>query len=380
MTVVVSGARSLFALKTARAFAAAGARVITTDSLAVATAGVSRGSHRYVRTSVPIVEPLQFQEDVIRLFKEERPDLWIPSYEEIFYLAWLRKNKLPELPLLAPSFAQLAQVHDKGQFAELARSLSISPPETIRLTETVHLTSLANRAREFVFKPIWSRGGDRVLVQPTPEQLSSLRPTPQDPWLAQTYLPGEEISVHAIANHGQLLTHIAYRPLHRAGHGASIAFEQVFEPEAENFTRLFIETTKWHGQVAFDLRRDATGHLLPIECNPRATSGIHFLRDEDLVAALTGHKPTMEKAGQKLVIRLALLTYGLTAALHGGNALTLWKDCFNGRDIIWRKNDPRPYFQQIAFIRQADQIARDRKISIHAAFTDDLEWNGQPMA
>lgn len=380
-TLIISGARSLPALRWVRGLAPTGVRIVTTDSLVCSTAGASRYSHRFVRTPPPRLEPGGFAEAVQRILEEEKPDLWIPTYEEVFYLAHLRESILPQLPLLAPSFESLARVHHKFHFSVLARELGTGAEETILLTREDQVQAIKARAHEFAFKPVWSRGGEHTLIRPNPEQLDVLRPSEQAPWLAQTYLPGEEISSYAIAFRGRLIAHAAYLPKHRAGLGASIAFERVGDDsEARSFAEQFIRATSWHGQLGFDFKRNDQGRLIPMECNPRATSGIHFLSSPELISAIEGRPAPPDLTPRWPIIALALLTYGLPSALRQGGLGSLLQDLLRGDDVIASWKDPLPLFQQFAFLAEVTRLAKQRKISLHSAFTQDLEWEGAPLS
>ena len=102
------------------------------------------------------------------------------------------------------------------------------------------------------------------------------RPTPADPWVAQSYLPGEEISAYAAARAGRLLALQSYRPTYRVGHGAAVAFEAVDAPAVQRFVSGLVARLNWTGQISFDFRRDETGELHVIECNPRVWGSLMY--------------------------------------------------------------------------------------------------------
>src|SRR5690606_11193810 len=92
--------------------------------------------------------------------------------------------------------------------------------------------------------------------------------------------------------------------------GAAIAFEQVQDPGIEDFVTRYIAATGWSGQISFDLMRLANGQVLPLECNPRATSGLHFFDEGPrFAAALAGKGPLLRASpqspmGSRLAVRL----------------------------------------------------------------------------
>lgn len=287
-TVIVSGARALAALDIMRAFHGSGWRVVAVDSMALPPARFSRAVDRFRRIAGPALQRERFANDVEMILKEAKPDLWIATCEEIFYLAALKAERRPELPLFAPPLEALLAVHDKARFAEAAACVGLAPDETIRLTGKEDVARVSRRARDLVFKPVWSRFAERVMIQPEARDLKSLAPSPHDPWIAQTFLPGEEVCTYGIAEAGRLLLHAAYRPRHRVRAGAGIYFEPAADEEIRAAVTALVQSLAWSGQIAFDFRRDALGRWKAIECNPRATSGVHLLPPAALVAAFEG--------------------------------------------------------------------------------------------
>src|SRR5262249_40436888 len=128
------------------------------------------------------------------------------------------------------------------------------------------------------------RFGSRVLIKPSATEVAKVRPTPADPWVAQLYLPGEEISAYAVAAGGRVTAFQSYRPTYRVGHGAGVAFEAVDDFVARQFAAGLVARLNWSGQISFDFRRDEAGNLHVIECNPRTTSGVHYFGPADGLA------------------------------------------------------------------------------------------------
>ena len=108
----------------------------------------------------------------------------------------------------------------------------------------------------------------RVLIGTVRADIRQLRPTEVDPWVAQAYLPGEEISAYAVAVDGRLAAFQSYRPTYRVGQGAGVAFEAADVPEARAFVDALVSRLQWTGQISFDFRRDADGELHVIELQP----------------------------------------------------------------------------------------------------------------
>lgn len=90
--------------------------------------------------------------------------------------------------------------------------------------------------------------------------------------------------------------------------------EEIYE-----WVRQFVQATGFSGQVGFDFIETEDGQLYAIECNPRATSGIHLFHPGDgLVRALIAPEGLVKaaeviipKQGSKAMLMLPMLGSGL---------------------------------------------------------------------
>jgi len=182
--ILLTGARAPCALHLARTLATAGHVVVLADSLAFPLARATRYAVAYARLPSPRAGLAAYGAAVRAACDQYGLDLVIPTCEEVFFLA-AGSDRLGA-DLLAPPFDLLRQVHNKFTFIERAAGLGADAAET-RLIDGV----FEDDPRDWVFKPVWSRFGDRALIRPA--NVDSLRPTAADPWIAQRYLPGEEL-------------------------------------------------------------------------------------------------------------------------------------------------------------------------------------------
>lgn len=377
--VLITGARAPVALHLARLFTTAGHRVWLADTHRFPLARATRFAEAYVRLPSPRNNVAAYGQAVEAAVAAHHIDLVIPTCEEIFFLAAARDLHGAEFDLFAPPFETLAQAHHKGHFAAGAVGLGADPPRTDLVISTDQLAAIAD-ASERVLKPAWSRFASRVLVQPKPHQLAALRPTPADPWLVQDYLPGEEICCYAVAREGVLLAFAAYRPLHRAGLGAGIAFEPVEDAAARQFVAGYAARHRWTGQLSFDFRRDAEGSLHVLECNPRATSGLHFFAATDnLTAAVLDGAQAEPTDLRAMTVPLALLLYGLPMALRQGRVAAWWSDFRRMGSILDYPGDRGFAAAQLLALAEIAMIAARHGRTLQQAATYDIEWNGEPL-
>jgi hypothetical protein len=329
MKILLTGTRSPTTCDLARAFAACGHVVHGVDSVRGAVARPVLDS--FTLCASPARQFDAFATEARAAVERLRPDLIIPLCEDIFYWA---KAAQPDWPLFAPDLAVLMQLHSKFAFIRLAQSLGLPAPATQRLTTV-------DRPQDYVFKSEFSRFGVGVMIKP--ERAPGNAPT-GNPWLQQDWIEGEDLSAHAITRDGQLRAFTAYRSEWRARGGASYYFDPV-EPELAHaieaiLTRLAF-ALNLTGQFACDLRRDTQGQLWLIECNPRATSGLHLLAHdpEALSTAFTGGRTSVLRGGAPACLGPAMWLNGVPAALLNGRlsqwrrALAHSRDALKGRGL-----------------------------------------------
>lgn len=198
------------------------------------------------------------------------------------------------------------------------------------------------------------------------------------PWVAQQFIEGEEISAYAVARQGTLKALALYRSPHRAGKGAGIFFERVEDMAARALVERIVAGTGWTGQISFDLMREPGGRVLPLECNPRAVSGLHFFRDPARFAdAVLGDGPEVApEVAAPQTARLAMWIYGLPAALRSGELGRFRRAMREGEELLDWPGDSAPVKAQWPALAEIAGVALRERISLQAASTRDIEWNG----
>lgn len=377
-TVLVTGARAPVALHLARLLHGAGRRVILADSPVRPIAAASTACAAYYRLPPPRFAGEACAQSVEALVRAEDIELVIPTCEEVLYLGQLWRDRAMPARLFAPDMAMLARVHNKHTFIRLAQSLGLDVPETTLLQSDTDLASVRDRSRQLVFKPVWSRFARHVLLRPSPGDLDAVRPSPAAAWVAQRFIAGDEISAYAVALDGKLKALALYRSLYRAGKGAGICFEPVEDAAARRFVETFVAGAGWTGQISFDLIREKDGKVLPLECNPRAVSGLHFFRDPQRFAdAVLDDGPEVKPDVARLqTVRLAMWIYGLPAALRSGGLGRFRQTMREADELLDWPNDPAPKKAQWRALAEIAGTALRERISLQAASTRDIEWNG----
>ncbi|NMS18674.1 carboxylate--amine ligase, partial [Vibrio parahaemolyticus] len=128
----------------------------------------------------------------------------------------------------------------------------------------------------------------------------------------------------------------------------------------------------YHGQVSFDFIK-SQDELYVIECNPRATSGLHLLssRCSQLLPNMAFTAPS----------KLRLHHLGpITLIAEGGLSLfkaRTWQDWWSGVNVMQQHN--LPVGSQIRSMFELLRLARQNKTKWSDASTVDIEWNGEAL-
>ncbi len=354
--VLVTGGRSPVALELVRLFGRAGARVLVAESSGGYLCQASRYVGEYVWVPSPRYRTCEYIDSLLEIILGEQVDLLVPTCEEIFYISKFRERLAARCRVLAPEFGLIKSLHRKDSFLELAGALGLAVPKSGLLGETDRV----------VLKPVYSRfGGETKIV--SKRELDSFRDENRA-WVVQEYLEGAEYHSYALTEKGEVLANVVYRSLaNEHGTGPSLAFRAVENAAIENWIQRFVKGVGFSGQIAFDFIVDADGEARAIECNPRATSGLHLLAGvEGLYEAfLDGSSVTVrpDSLGSK-GLRLPCTLLGKAGDFE---------------DVIFRKDDPWPAFAQVATLAYFAAKALLNRSRLAEAMVDDFRWNGEAI-
>ncbi len=371
-------------LELARLFAQAGHTVFVAESAARHLCQASRAVYRSYPVPPPKQTPAAFVATLLQIVQDQQIDWLIPTCEEVFYVAHARSHLAAACHVLVDHLDKVHRLHNKWTFIQAAHQLGLPVPATTLLTGRQDIAGLGKQVNEMVLKPAYSRFATATRLPPhSTHTLQMIMPTPVAPWVAQTYLHGDHFCTYSVAHHGRLLAHATYPVRWQAGQGAAIVFEALAHPQLLAWVQTFVNCTQFHGQIAFDFIQPVGREPLAIECNPRATSGAHlFSHDPRLVEALLGNATSLitPTPNRPAMLALAMLLYG-PANVRSSAQLRQWiGTLLCGRDVIFRRDDPRPWFAQFATLYQFWRWSVQNRVDMVTATTLDIEWNGEPMA
>jgi glutathione synthase/RimK-type ligase-like ATP-grasp enzyme len=377
--IIIFGARAPVALDLARCFAAGNFPVRLADSVTPFAASWSKvATHPWIQLAPARFAFASYCAQITQLCSEA--ELIIPTCEEVFYLAAAAEKAQQLKKIFAPPLATLRTLHSKIDFIQFAQSLGIQVPETHAIESQSALKAISGSSGQWVFKPEFSRFGTQTHIRPARAQIEKLPVSSESRWAVQAYVPGEEICLWTAARNGEIVGSAAYRPLWRLGRSASYAFESIPAPAALELASTLAKALALTGQMSFDIILDKHGQAIPIECNPRATSGLHlFGTNPALARAILGRGPPVAAPPGLCYLSPAMLLLGLPRALRKGQ-LRLWQNhVSSGQDALTRPGDRLPAWGAIVDSARFAWTGIRRGKGPLGQTTDDIEWNGATL-
>jgi hypothetical protein len=380
-TVLITGARAPVAVDLARAFCGAGCHVHLADSVTPWAAQGMRPRLPIHRFPAPARDFPAFRRELLALVQCLEVTLVVPTCEEVFWLAAAAERDGWATHLFAPDLVTLRRLHSKADFAAFAGSLGLDVPETVVLEDAVDPTALPLPLDQLVLKPEFSRFATHTLVAPRARRIASIAPTSDRRWVAQRRIKGQEICSWAAVRAGNIVAHAAYRPRWRHGLAAAYQVEAVAIPAVTEVTRRIAAATGLTGHLSFDIIVDEQGRAFPIECNPRAVSGLHlFDADSALARAILGEgEMTPAEPGRLRHLAPAMALLGLPSAARRGKLGRFLADWRRGKDVVGR-GCALVTLGCLVDAGSFAALALRKGLSAAGATTADIEWDGAPIA
>lgn len=378
--ILITGGRAPVALDLARMFNRAGHTVFVAESFSAHLCKNSTAVAKCFDLPPPRDSIEDFAQRLTEIITANNIQMVVPTCEEVFHLAMIREQLPASCLLFTDSIDQLRQLHDKYAFVQRVRELGLEIPKTEMLTSREELASVIGRGDDIVLKPAYSRFGNDVILLPRKmSDVEGVEIGDERVWIAQEYLGTEQRCTYSVVHRGRLLAHATYKTTHKAGQGSSIFFKSSPLPEIDQWVEDFVSKIEFTGQISFDFITSPDGRTLPIECNPRSTSGVHlFGEGEALVSAILGSKGVAVRPdpNHKAMLGTLMLLYGFPKACLKWSIGRWFRDFWGGRDVIYSKGDLWPFVGQLSTMFAFAKVAARNRISITEATTLDIEWNG----
>ena len=372
-TVLITLGRLPKALDIARAFHSIGWRVVIAEPFGWHLSRVSRAVARCYKITAPNTNATQYRADLLKVVEREHVDLVMPVSEEAVYASSLI-NDLPEgVAFFGPDHQQMVRLHDKLHFCQLAAEQGLTVPDHAAFG-TAEAEAIA-QSGDYVLKPRNSATGLGVSFNSAGTALPT--GVAYGDHLVQRKIEGALVSSFTLAQQGAVAVTVIYRGVVFDG-TVAIAFERVTDCKAaEHWITDFVSATAYTGMVAFDFLIDQSDRAYAVECNPRATSGLHFLTESDLAAAILS-VPHAEPRFRTGVLQQFYPMLTLTQASFGkwakyrNNLRTL----FRAKDVTMRWSDPLPFLLMTPMSHQILRRALFGGVSMGEAAIEDIGWFG----
>ena len=372
-TVLLTLGRLPKALEVARALQGAGCRVIVAEPFKRHLTGASRSVARSVTVTSPVADREAYLGEIAALVAAEGVSLVLPVSEEILHASLLHGRLPAGVRLAAMPHEVLLALHDKLSFAAVCRAAGVAVPETFALGDP-RAVELARRTRTVV-KPIFSCSGRGVRFLDAGRAL----PPADEPALVQEFCAGRLLSTFTLARAGAPRITVTYRGAVMQG-TVAVCFERIDTPPAvDAWVGAVVRHTAFDGFISFDLVADAQGVIRGIECNPRATSGIHFVDPGDLAAALLDPQadgPLRCKANRLMQQFYPCLTETQRTMFGDGPFRENLRCLLAARDVTWSARDPWPLVSQPWTSWPIIEMAMRRRCTFGEVAMLDLAWSG----
>ncbi len=374
--VLITNARTFIALDLARLFHLYGIEVFVADSLGYHICSHSNAIKKKFHVPSPRFESESYVEAVAEIVREYQIDLVLPVYEEIFYLAKGLRRFPKKCKILVPSFEILETLHNKYTFQQKLNSLGISIPKTHVIKSNEDLKNIPLEF-PFILKPCYGRASQKIIkvnhAGDTPKTLIDS----QQHWVAQEWLEGKKYCTYSICQDGKVNAHATYPVEYSIEGNSCLTFKSVEHPGVLKWVEKFARLENFSGQIGFDFIERSNGELFAIECNPRATSGLHLLSSEKrLIDIFFGEeldyvmKPKDQSIKQ---IGVAMLLYGWNSS---SSLMEFFKSFFSFKDVIFDRKDYLPFLFQPCLFGYYFLRSLKLKLNFPAMFTHDIDWNG----
>ncbi|MEM7041803.1 MAG: ATP-grasp domain-containing protein [Pseudomonadota bacterium] len=375
-TVLLTLGRLPKGLDLARSFRRAGYRVLVADPFGWHLMRVSKAVSRSFKVTAPTIDAQRYVEELHHIIRRENVSIVVPISEESMYVAALKERVANDVLIYSMPQDQLLALHDKLSFVDRAESFGLPVPETYRLDDP-RAARLANR-QDYVLKPINSCAGKGIRIEkqgtPLPEKADD-RST-----VVQRFVEGWHASSFSMVHEGRVLLTVVYRGTVMTG-TVAVGFERVDRQTGiEDWVATFVARAEYSGFIAFDFIIDEEGVPNAIECNPRVTSGIHFVATDILAPMMiypNRSSPPRLRPDRHFQQFWPCLTETQASVFRWSRFRQHLGSLFRSRDVTWKRRDPLPFLLMPFTSMKMLWTAMTTKKTLGEAATDDIEWNAE---
>lgn len=388
--ILITNGRFPVSLDLARQFYTAGHVVYCVDPMEYHVCKFSIAVPQCKQVPAPHHDPQGYIEAVKEWTYEWNIDIIVPIHEEIFVLAGCNQPEILNR-LFAPPFDLLVKLHHKYEFSQLMDDLGFDVPDAYlcKSMDDVMNLPLDRYPHGIALKPVFGRASSGVYHlqsgEPMPENIDI---GPHNHHIAQEWLVGNRFCSYSVVRSGRVEATGLYPVLETIDGSSTVFFQQRFHGPIYDYINKFVANLPqkdWSGQIAFDFI-ETQDRLIAIECNPRATSGLHLWSNTPFLArAITGTLPKEEierpirppksKLNRESHFQVAA---GMLMWEHKNASFKVWaqhmKRLMGTRDVIWKWRDPMPTVAQPFLLTEYYRICRKKGMQLPVVFQEQLIW------
>ena len=371
-TLLLTLGRLPVALELARAFHASGWRVVVAEPHAWHLCRLSKSVDKSIRVTAPVIDPEIYLDELVHVIDQEAVTLVLPVSEESLHAAALKSRVPDSVQVMCMDQTILLSLHDKYLFIQWALQLGLPVPDCDLASRADACAGLLSEPH--VIKPRLSCSGVGVRIREAGAALMAAEKT--DRHVVQKRMAGPACSTFTIATHGKPLVSVCYKSLLESG-SVSVCFEQISIPGSiTSFISHAVQASNYTGMISFDFMQDDHDVWRAIECNPRATSGIHFLAADDIHTALMdGVPPDPQLPGGRRQEFWSSLQQVEGALFKGRLERRGWANLFSTRDITWRWSDMKPFLLMSFVVAPHLYKAIKARRPLSEIFMTDVGWH-----
>ncbi len=372
MNILVTGARSLAAFELIRNFGFHGNTVYAADSIKNPICKYSKFLKKYFFVPSAKFDENAYIEKLINILNDFNIDVLFPICEEIFYIS-RNKRKLekfcPNLKIMADDFDKLKLLHNKFEFYKMSKNLGVLAAESILVFDKSNLDEFINKNGKIILRSVFSRFGTSAFVVYNTNEVKNKFLNRN--FIASKFIPdGKLVCYYCYCENGEVKFDISYSSPFKSSVNACTIFE-VFKNDGKikEYAEKIIKFLKLSGNISFDFIYDGNVFYV-IECNPRITSGIHVLSKNNFEKMFFGGINFSVKMEDSQILLLNMFNFK-------NYNFRFLKKIFSVRDVLFSKEDLKPFFMIPKFIFEMLRISIKNSVSLIDATTYDINWNGE---
>lgn len=307
-------------------------------------------------------------------------DLIVPLHEEVLYLA---KSREPDIVdrMLCPTFPVLLRLHSKWEFSKWLHKAGLDRPETW-LCKTRDDIMALDLSQELALKPVFGRAKSGVYHHKPNEPVPDDVPVSDEiHYVAQEWMNGTSYCSYMVVRNGKIQAFCVYPVIETLDGSSCVYFEAIEHPRIYEYCEKVAKALEGQsGQIALDFIEQPEsdgGRLVAIECNPRATSGIHlYSGTTHLAKALTDpnhNPPSLARTGHHRQVAPGMMMWDKKDVTMK-RYLQHQKRLMSSRDVVFTTHDMLPVVMQPFLLTSYYKICQERHQRLPEMFQWDLTW------